>query len=468
MYEGKGQEPARHVRWIKEEYGHKRPEEDDEFFYDDTDGHQSSINTKSAEIPDRKSPQKAPEYKSRSPLVSIKEEYEDVKIVPQSPGQISISKYRKSSEKDLPNIDIEQINPDEIEIKEGEVYGEDSRDFQTTTTSTASKPKNSQKDEGINPSHQFSREEIDKYLATYYTSSKANDITQPVVESGFKPIRPKNKNIITQPMIPNTFESNKRPHTTPGLGQFSSKSNYGAKFSSRIPKTNYRHSFWPIPSHPYAKDMQKTELTRLYRRSSNNGYTRYAKQLLTLISILCTARAGLLSPAPALNYGYAHGPLLAPALAPALPALSALHGLPSLGPTLLKPAYAAPAGYAAPAYAAPAYAHAPALVKAAPAVDYVAYPKYEFKYGVADGHTGDQKTQSEIRDGDVVKGQYSLVEADGTTGHASHPPTPIAVGHKVIAAPAIAHSAYAAPAAYASQVSYGSPALASPYGYLKG
>lgn len=43
-----------------------------------------------------------------------------------------------------------------------------------------------------------------------------------------------------------------------------------------------------------------------------------------------------------------------------------------------------------------------------------AYPKYEFKYGVADGHTGDQKSQSEIRDGDVVKGQYSLVEADGT------------------------------------------------------
>lgn len=43
-----------------------------------------------------------------------------------------------------------------------------------------------------------------------------------------------------------------------------------------------------------------------------------------------------------------------------------------------------------------------------------AHPKYEFNYGVADHHTGDQKSQWEARDGDVVKGQYSLVEPDGT------------------------------------------------------
>ncbi|CAG9814366.1 unnamed protein product [Phaedon cochleariae] len=41
-------------------------------------------------------------------------------------------------------------------------------------------------------------------------------------------------------------------------------------------------------------------------------------------------------------------------------------------------------------------------------------PKYEFKYGIEDPHTGDAKTQYEVRDGDVVKGQYSLVESDGT------------------------------------------------------
>ncbi|XP_045472183.1 cuticle protein 19-like [Harmonia axyridis] len=46
--------------------------------------------------------------------------------------------------------------------------------------------------------------------------------------------------------------------------------------------------------------------------------------------------------------------------------------------------------------------------------DYHAYPKYEFNYGVADPHTGDHKSQHEIRDGDLVKGSYSLVEPDGT------------------------------------------------------
>ncbi|KAL3283002.1 hypothetical protein HHI36_006159 [Cryptolaemus montrouzieri] len=97
--------------------------------------------------------------------------------------------------------------------------------------------------------------------------------------------------------------------------------------------------------------------------------------------------------------------------------------------------------------AAPVAIAAPAYLKAAPAiaieksVDYYAYPKYEFNYGVGDGHTGDHKTQKEERDGDVVKGSYSLVEPDGTirtvhytaddhngfnaivtrTGHAIHP-----------------------------------------------
>lgn len=47
-------------------------------------------------------------------------------------------------------------------------------------------------------------------------------------------------------------------------------------------------------------------------------------------------------------------------------------------------------------------------------VDYFAHPKYAYKYGVSDYHTGDVKSQHETRDGDVVKGQYSLVEPDGS------------------------------------------------------
>lgn len=88
-----------------------------------------------------------------------------------------------------------------------------------------------------------------------------------------------------------------------------------------------------------------------------------------------------------------------------------------------------------------------------------AYPKYQFEYGVKDGHTGDIKEQSEQRDGDVVKGEYSLVEPDGTvrkvqyqddghsgfnaivtrSGHAIHPPQPAKIAY---AAPIASYAGY--------------------------
>ena len=43
-----------------------------------------------------------------------------------------------------------------------------------------------------------------------------------------------------------------------------------------------------------------------------------------------------------------------------------------------------------------------------------AYPKYDFEYKVEDHHTGDIKSQHESRDGDVVKGYYSLKQPDGS------------------------------------------------------
>ncbi|XP_034238107.1 uncharacterized protein LOC117643369 [Thrips palmi] len=54
------------------------------------------------------------------------------------------------------------------------------------------------------------------------------------------------------------------------------------------------------------------------------------------------------------------------------------------------------------------------------ALDYHAHPKYSFNYGVKDPHTGDIKNQWETRDGDVVKGEYSLVEADGSVRTVSY------------------------------------------------
>ncbi|XP_034824752.1 uncharacterized protein [Maniola hyperantus] len=47
-------------------------------------------------------------------------------------------------------------------------------------------------------------------------------------------------------------------------------------------------------------------------------------------------------------------------------------------------------------------------------IDYYAYPKYQYEYKVEDPHTGDNKYQHEVRDGDSVKGVYSLHEPDGS------------------------------------------------------
>uniref|UniRef100_A0A2A4J4N1 Cuticle protein n=1 Tax=Heliothis virescens TaxID=7102 RepID=A0A2A4J4N1_HELVI len=81
-------------------------------------------------------------------------------------------------------------------------------------------------------------------------------------------------------------------------------------------------------------------------------------------------------------------------------------------------AVAAPVAYhAAPAvayHAAPApvaYHSAPVVARAE---EFNAHPQYEYNYSVADGHTGDNKSQQESRDGDVVRGSYSFHEADGS------------------------------------------------------
>lgn len=82
---------------------------------------------------------------------------------------------------------------------------------------------------------------------------------------------------------------------------------------------------------------------------------------------------------------------------------------------------AAPAIAAAPlAAAAPVIAAKAAPVVAAPVAvaarieEADAYPQYQYAYNVQDALTGDSKTQEETRDGDIVKGSYSLIEPDGS------------------------------------------------------
>lgn len=59
---------------------------------------------------------------------------------------------------------------------------------------------------------------------------------------------------------------------------------------------------------------------------------------------------------------------------------------------------------------------APVLAKTVAVQDeFDVHPQYKFAYNVNDALTGDNKAQEEIRDGDVVKGYYTFLEADGTT-----------------------------------------------------
>lgn len=83
-------------------------------------------------------------------------------------------------------------------------------------------------------------------------------------------------------------------------------------------------------------------------------------------------------------------------------------------PTLV---HSAPVVHAAPLVKT---VHAPVVKQYAPAVavaktveDYDPNPQYSFAYDVQDGLTGDSKSQHETRNGDVVEGHYSLVDADG-------------------------------------------------------
>lgn len=65
----------------------------------------------------------------------------------------------------------------------------------------------------------------------------------------------------------------------------------------------------------------------------------------------------------------------------------------------------------------PAYLR-PGVVPTGAYYDPAVYPdtpaKYQFAYDVAEPLTGDFHSQQESRDGDIVQGVYSLVEADGT------------------------------------------------------
>ncbi|XP_061728734.1 cuticle protein 18.6-like [Cydia pomonella] len=111
--------------------------------------------------------------------------------------------------------------------------------------------------------------------------------------------------------------------------------------------------------------------------------------------------------------------------------------------------HAAPAHYAASPvhYAAPitkVLAPAPKLIVSAHhQEEEYAHPKYEYSYSVADGHTGDNKSQHEARDGDAVHGEYSLLEADGSVRKVQYSADDHNGFNAVVSHSAPAHAAHA-------------------------
>ncbi|XP_045446125.1 cuticle protein 8-like [Melitaea cinxia] len=147
-------------------------------------------------------------------------------------------------------------------------------------------------------------------------------------------------------------------------------------------------------------------------------------KLIALCAAVAVSSAGLLptavhySPAAAVSSQsiVRHDEHAAPIAKVAVAAPVAYHAAPAIS---YRAAPAAVTYHAAPAvayHAAPAAVayHTAPVTKVIAQHEEIAYPKYEYAYSVADGHTGDNKQQQEIRDGDVVKGSYSFHEADGS------------------------------------------------------
>ncbi|XP_061394651.1 larval cuticle protein A2B-like [Musca vetustissima] len=96
--------------------------------------------------------------------------------------------------------------------------------------------------------------------------------------------------------------------------------------------------------------------------------------------------------------------------------------------------------------------------------EYDPHPQYKFGYGVQDAVSGDTKTQVEERDGDVVRGEYTLIDADGYKRTVQYTADPVhgfnavvsrepLVGKAVVAAPAPVVKTVAPVAQYAAPAS---------------
>ncbi|XP_045483703.1 larval cuticle protein A3A-like isoform X2 [Harmonia axyridis] len=115
-----------------------------------------------------------------------------------------------------------------------------------------------------------------------------------------------------------------------------------------------------------------------------------------------------------------------------------------------------------------------ALAKSVQPEPYDPHPQYSYGYDVKDGLTGDSKSQHETRDGDVVQGQYSVVDPDGTLRTVDYTADPINGFNAVVSkqplhakvAVASAPVAYAAPVARVATLAHAPVSYAAPVATL--
>ncbi|XP_034485377.1 cuticle protein-like isoform X2 [Drosophila innubila] len=113
-------------------------------------------------------------------------------------------------------------------------------------------------------------------------------------------------------------------------------------------------------------------------------------------------------------------------------------------------------------YAAPVAVAQKVVVKSDETYD--PHPQYRFSYGVDDQVTGDSKAQVEERDGDVVRGEYSLVDADGYKRTVQYTADPINGFNAVVNREPLIKTVAVAPVvktiAHAPVAHYAAPAVA--------
>ncbi|KAM7363861.1 uncharacterized protein ACRADG_000606 [Cochliomyia hominivorax] len=130
--------------------------------------------------------------------------------------------------------------------------------------------------------------------------------------------------------------------------------------------------------------------------------------------------------------------LLAVANAGVLPAAHVYHGAPA---AVVKTV--APVAH---------YAAQPVLTKSDD--EYDPHPQYKYGYNVQDNLSGDSKSQVEERDGDVVRGEYSLIDADGFKRTVQYTADPVNGFNAVVNREPLAKAVVAAPVAH-----YAAPAV---------